>query len=170
MAGWHHDGVFKEKECVVCSKPFTPKSGVHKFCSEKCKGRWKYIVGTTTTESQYKIISGNWRKYFNRLRNQKERQNLTVDALMELYHDQKGKCALSGEELTCVLERGKINKTNASIDRIDAGGEYKLGNIQLVCRALNSWRGDTPLNEFINWCVKVADKAKKDTEEISYAK
>lgn len=61
--------------------------------------------------------------------------------------------------MTCKLEKGVICRTNASIDRIKPKGEYTLDNIQLVCVALNKLRLDTPLDEFIEWCRKVADYA-----------
>lgn len=157
--GWHHDGVFKEKPCVVCKSLFKPKSGVNKFCSESCKGKWKYITGQVTTDSQYKKISGNWGRYFSRLLGRSFRKEyISREDLLELLKKQDGKCALSGEILTCELIKGKANKTNASIDRIRAGEPYTKDNIQLVCRALNSWRSDTDLDEFIEWCKKVAKK------------
>ena len=60
MSGWNHTNAnWNYKTCVVCSTKFKPKSGPHKFCSEQCKGKWKYIIGTVTTETQYKKISGN---------------------------------------------------------------------------------------------------------------
>ena len=37
------------------------------------------------------------------------------------------------------------------------GGEYSYDNIQLVCTALNRWRGDTDLDTFIAMCKAVAD-------------
>lgn len=156
MAGWgsYHD--FTNKSCVVCGVEFTPKSGVHKFCSPQCKGKWQYITGSGSTENQYKRISGNWKAYFDRLVQKERREQLTTEELLELFVEQDGKCALSGVEMTCNLEKGKIFKTNASIDRIVAGGPYTKDNVQLVCRALNSWRGDTDLVEFIDWCRKVA--------------
>ena len=43
----------KKKECAVCVTLYTPRSGVHKFCSDSCKGKWKYIVGRESTENQY---------------------------------------------------------------------------------------------------------------------
>lgn len=80
---------------------------------------------------------------------------MDVSTLLELLEEQSGKCALTGIELTCKLEKGHISKTNASIDRLQAGGPYIKENVQLVCRAVNSWRGDTDLNEFIWWCKQV---------------
>lgn len=147
------------KLCCVCQTPYLPRSGINKFCSPSCKGKWKYLSGAETTEKQYEKISGNWSRYFARLVNQHQRKadGLTIDVLLEKLENQNYKCALSGIELTCLLEKGTIFKTNASIDRIEAGGPYVKENIQLVCRALNSWRTDTNLAEFIWWCKKVAN-------------
>ena len=76
------------------------------------------------------------------------------------------KCALSGVPLTCKLEKGVSCPTNASVDRIVAGGPYTADNIQMVCRALNAWRSDTTVTDFVEWCrlvVKFNDeKGTKD--------
>lgn len=157
MPGWNHDGAFKSKKCRVCSTEFKPRSGVHQFCSEPCKGRWKYISGWETTERQYEHISGNWRRYFSRLRSHKNRKSLTVECLLKIYEGQGGRCALSGIEMTCLLKKGELSATNASIDRIIPGGSYTPENVQLVCAALNKWRGCTPLDEFRAWCKAVAE-------------
>lgn len=161
MPGWNHYGTFRPKPCCVCGVEFSPKSGVNKFCSEKCKGKWKYVTGVVSTESQYREISGNWSRYFSRLLGERRRKKISRDDLFSLLEKQNGRCALSGVLLTCKLEKGVRFGTNASIDRIVVGGEYEVGNIQLVCSALNSWRGDTPLEEFIIWCERVSEMAKK---------
>ena len=153
---WTHKDCFQEKPCLICGHIFKPSSGIHKFCSVQCKGEWKYIKGDVTTDSQYKYISGNWHRYFTRLccRSHK-REFLSAIDLKEILIQQDYKCALSGVTLTCKLERGSRCLTNASVDRIDAGGLYIKSNVQLVCTVLNSLRRDTPVNEFINWCKEV---------------
>ncbi len=151
------------KSCVVCENEFTPKSGVNKFCSESCKGRWKYITGEASTENQYKKINNNWRRYLHRLlySNGRKRDGLTVNTLLEILERQDYKCALSGVDLTCQLTKGKRHDTNVSVDRITPGGPYTVDNIQLVCRALNSWRADLSIPDFISWCKKVVDHQTK---------
>lgn len=152
----------KQKECLVCKTVFTPSSGVHKYCSETCKGKGKYLNGSVTTAGQYKQISGNWDRYFSRLLQKAfRRELLTKDILKGQLKLQNGLCALSGIELTCWLENGKRFKTNASIDRINAGEPYSPDNIQLVCSALNSWRGDTDLKEFVWFCKQVTEYQEK---------
>ena len=122
---------YKNKSCIACQLVFKPYSGSHKFCSAKCKDRWKYVDGTYSTEEQYKRINGNWNMYFSRLVHAgSRRHSLTKEVLLQVLQEQDYKCALTGVELTCHLEKGTISKTNASIDRIIAGGAYTKENIQ----------------------------------------
>lgn len=159
IGGWRHDGVFKIKKCVVCQTEFKPRSGVHKFCSEKCKGKWQYISGTHSTENQYNKINGNWDRYCARLLycSGRKRDKLTKEIVLKKLKEQDYKCALSGIPLQCQLEKGVKNPYNASIDRIQAGGSYTEDNIQIICRALNHWRADTPLEDFVEFCRKVVE-------------
>tara|TARA_R110002020_G_scaffold59629_2_gene162407 strand:- start:29 stop:466 length:438 start_codon:yes stop_codon:yes gene_type:complete len=137
--------------CIVCSKEFITHHPKYLCCSAQCgkinKANKKYIR-----------LSGNWNLYFKHLLS-KKKGDLTAEELVELLYKQKGKCALSGTRLTCKKIRGLNVKTNASIDRIIAGGEYNKENVQLVCRAVNSFRHDLSVADFIKWCKKVARNA-----------
>lgn len=163
---FHEVAEVKNKYCAVCNIEFTPRSGVNKFCSAKCKGKWKYISGIASTENQYKEIPNNWRRYCSRLLyyGGRKRDKLTVDILLSLLERQNYICALSGVPLTCILEKGKKCQTNASVDRIIPGGPYTEDNIQLVCRALNSWRADVSVSEFTEWCRRVVNHQTKILE------
>jgi hypothetical protein len=108
--------------------------------------------------TRYLKENGNWDLYFKHLLYRKK-GNLTSSDLIKVLDNQDGKCALSGEKLTCTKIRGEVSKTNASIDRVNAGGEYNVDNVQLVCRAVNSFRNNLTVADFINWCKKVAKNA-----------
>lgn len=142
------------KICKNCGNSFT---GIKKqvYCSESCKGEYPYKTGKISTIHQYEYISGNWERYFGRLCNKKGRELISAKDCLDLLEKQNGKCALSGVNLTCQLEVGKKFFTNASLDRIEVGGGYTKDNVQLVCSALNSWRGDVPLEEYVWWCKQV---------------
>jgi hypothetical protein len=163
MAGWNHDNAnWKPKQCGYCAGAFVPKSGVHKFCSEPCKRRYRREFGAYTTEAQYGLINGRWDKYFSRLCTQKHRKGtITRDDCITILNRQQGRCALSGEVLTCSLNLGFKNPTNASLDRINPQKGYEPTNVQLVCAVLNSFRSNTPVEEFVDWCRKVATHAEK---------
>lgn len=150
-----------QKVCPNCAKSF---EGIAKqiYCCESCKGEYQHKKGKVTTITQYEYISGNWERYFGRLCNKKGRENINSIDCLELLEKQDGKCTLSSIKLTCQLEVGKKFFTNASLDRIEVGGEYTKDNIQLVCSALNSWRGDVPLEEFVWWCKQVAQYQEKE--------
>lgn len=143
--------------CPVCDEAFTPVNKKHRFCTKGCKGKWKYVNNDVTTASQYKQISGDWSRYLSRLLYAagRKRDSLTRDDLLKKLVEQDYKCAISGLPLTCQLEKGVKFPHNASVDRIEAGGSYTPDNIQLVCKAVNSWRSDTPLDDFIEVCRAV---------------
>lgn len=177
--GWHGSDCFKTKPCKVCGQLFKPNSGIHVYCSEKCKGKWKYITGEGSTDNQYKRINGNWRRYYLRLvcgvnnRRKSTIKKLSVDAILKLHSKQNGLCALSGEPLTCELRRNFKVFTNASIDRIDSSLDYELSNIQLVCSLVNTMKLDLDVNSFYWWIKKIhyyGKKKKKKTEEETSSK
>lgn len=145
--------------CATCGTEFYRVAFNHKYCSVGCKRTALRTDGCESTGAQYKLISGNWEKYYNRLRCQKNRQGLALEVLLALHEKQGGLCALSGVPLTCKLEKGAKCLTNASIDRINPKGAYSEDNIQLVCVALNIFRVDMPVAEFVDWCKKVSDYA-----------
>lgn len=150
------------RACKVCGTEVL-MSKAQKFCSVECKGKWKYLTKKVTTDSQYKLISGNWSRYLTRLLyfGGRRRNELTKEILLKILERQNYKCALSGVDLTCKLEKGTNFWTNASVDRIKAGGSYTEDNIQLVCKAINFWRNTLTVAEFVDWCKKVVDHNKK---------
>jgi hypothetical protein len=101
--------------------------------------------------------TGNWHAYFVRMVHFNGRSaTLTADDLKAIYARQGGRCALTGVELTCI--RGKRigdAPENASLDRLKPGGPYTRDNVQLVCQAVNSFRGRLSVEEYVNWCARV---------------
>lgn len=114
-----------------------------------------------STEIQYARISGNWAKYYNRLRNIRGRQHLSVEDLLFLHASQNGLCALSGVPLTCDLKVGEVCLTNASLDRIEHGGKYNLNNIRLVCSIVNKMRWNMSDEDLKVWCERIINNDKE---------
>ena len=140
------------KYCLNCKKKFETNRSDQKCCALACTNIRKVVL-------RYERESGDWDKYFKHLLSKGARDKLNPDMLVDLVGKQNYKCALSGVEMTCTKKRGVRVKTNASIDRINAKEEYNVGNIQLVCKAVNSFREDMTVDEFINWCRKVTEHA-----------
>lgn len=86
----------------------------------------------------------------------KARKGLPIDFLVQMVEEQNGKCAISGVKLTRIQGRGQV-ATNASIDRIVAGGAYSKDNVRLVCSFVNTWRGAVKTSELIWWCKKIVN-------------
>lgn len=76
---------------------------------------------------------------------------ITKDDLISLYEKQNHKCALSGIEMTTIKGSGKF-PNNASVDRIDAGKDYSIDNIRLVCNHVNMMRSNLSDNDLLYYC------------------
>lgn len=151
------------KVCKFCNKNFEPTVNSQRYCNKLCKTKNNQINGSMSKKKQYERISGNWLKYCARLASFHNRKldGLTKYDLLEILEKQNYKCALSGISLTCLLGNGNI-KTNASVDRIDAGGPYIKENIQMVCVILNKFRVNTSVEEFLWWCKTVTNYQERE--------
>ena len=135
--------IIKEKSCPECNKSFIVTHKNHKYCTTACN-----------TRSQKR---SNKHKFFTSMLNPKRKKDgLTHTDLEQAWKQQKGLCALSGIPLTMKVGQGG-SPTNVSIDRLNAGGEYTKKNIQLVCKAVNSFRNNLSIREFRWWCQRVVD-------------
>lgn len=64
---------------------------------------------------------------------------ITLDQLMEMWREQNGLCAISGQVMT--WSKGQLMPTSISLDRIDQTKGYVVGNVRLVCYQANTFRG-----------------------------
>lgn len=87
---------------------------------------------------------------------------ISTDALEVLWVDQHGMCKLSGWPMTMELAKGVV-PTNASIDRISSDAGYVLGNVQLVCRAVNVAKSDLAQSKFLQLCKAITENANGQT-------
>lgn len=87
--------------------------------------------------------------------------DLTAEHCEVVWEAQGGACALTGQEMTTVLDAGESNRAarvrNASLDRIDSGRPYSRDNVHLVCSAANVMKAQLDMAEFVRVCRLVAD-------------
>lgn len=76
---------------------------------------------------------------------------ITSQDLKELWDSQKGKCALTGLNMTHIKLEGKV-KTNLSIDRINPNLGYIKDNVQLVCNIVNVMKSDMNMDDLKYYC------------------
>lgn len=79
------------------------------------------------------------------------------DDLIEMFVRQKGLCAISAVPMELESGTGGIkNPLAMSVDRIDSDGNYTPDNIQLVCAAINFMKQEMTMDQFVQWCARVA--------------
>lgn len=90
--------------------------------------------------------------------------NITSDDLNDIYIKQKGKCALSKQNLTFNYEKynknrikviKKINEFNISISRIDNSKLYDKENVQLLACRINLMKNTLSNSKFLELCESV---------------
>lgn len=132
--------------CNWCHQWYSKVNKEHKYCSSACREK------STKDRNKMKFIQ-------SMVTPKRKADGLTALDIMNKYEEQEGKCALTDVPLTFEVGNGGA-PTNISIDRIEAGESYSPDNIQLVCKAVNSFRNNLSIGEFIYWCELVAGKAR----------
>lgn len=101
------------------------------------------------------------KKYWSSLefgaRNRNLEFNITIEDGWNLYILQDKRCALSGVDIVFAeFSKYQIAQT-ASLDRIDSSKGYTIENIQWIHKAIQKMKWAYNEEEFIDWCVKIAD-------------
>ncbi len=99
--------------------------------------------------------------------NAEKRAEVTIirDDLMELWKRQNGLCEMTGIRMT--WGQGRIQPTSLSVDRIDSDKPYELGNVRLVCHAINCFRGRMTDSQMLGMAKKLIRHAKRKREETT---
>lgn len=93
----------------------------------------------------------------NRAKSKNMYFDLTKEFILDLWDKQKGKCALTGLDMTYDRYTGRTY-TNVSIDRIDTNKGYTKDNVQLVCMAANQSKSDLTDEQLYQVCKGIVDK------------
>lgn len=152
---YRFENIKEDHICDYCGEPFKKKSNSQRMCGNpKCHS-------LARVERSYRYLNGNVEAYISLLLKKKDRQNLSLSYVLDLYHNQKGLCALSGREMTFIkkVDSPKVH-TNLSIDRIDSSLPYQEGNIQLVCAVTNIMKTTLTMEEMYEWCTSISNHLK----------
>lgn len=97
-----------------------------------------------TMTSTIGIDEAYWRTFFMTCRTVASRRGLsfglTPDDLTSLVERSQGACEVSGIPFSldrAALNKAKVNPWAPSLDRIDCAAGYAVGNVRLVCTAVN---------------------------------
>ncbi len=137
--------------CKLCNEHhFVLARSLYAKSSTKCKNCWRRLqkkgheqLNGTFMTALIKSASVRGIEY-----------NLTPEFLWDLFLEQNRKCALSGIELIF----GYKSKGTASVDRIDSKIGYLEGNVQWVHKHINIMKQSFANEQFIGYCVAVAEK------------
>lgn len=77
--------------------------------------------------------------------------NLDIEYLLNVYHNQKGKCYYSGIDLKIKIESCNNNRNVISVDRINPELGYIKGNIVLCCDVFNTMKNNMNPNQFFEY-------------------
>lgn len=130
------------RECKHCESERKKIKLANANCNNKNRFLTRLTYGCKTRALQHKLD-----------------YDLTPEFIISLYDKQKGKCALSGIEMTTIIQSGK-NTYNASIDRIIPSLGYIKTNVRLVCSQVNMMRSNLEDFEIINICKAIINYAK----------
>lgn len=95
---------------------------------------------------------------------------ITKEYLIQMWHDQCGRCALSGVDLTLTGFRLRDAWTSryVSVDRIDSTRGYQEGNIHLVCFAVNMLKRKERPESFHYWCSLYCKRPNRKTVLVKW--
>lgn len=151
------------KECANCSKrhPFKSMTSAKKaetlgtFC-KSCSAKRNIQRYNGVIQEEFGVRL-SWLRTF---KVGAEARGLVFDIqakdIRDLYDEQEGFCALSGQHINLPLS-SRYDTVTASIDRIDNSKGYTQGNIQLVHKRVNMLRGPLSVEDFIELCKMVAE-------------
>lgn len=106
-----------------------------------------------------KIYSCYWKHILFAANRRGIKVEVSKEYVLDLYKKQNGRCVLTGIKLIMVKnsKEWKRREQTASLDRIDSSKGYVEGNLQWIHKDVNQIKHNRRQDEFIKWCVMVAD-------------
>jgi hypothetical protein len=137
LARWHDQAAWRIKAQAARTRPVTIFNA-----RQRAVARMAMTVRDT-------VASANGQQVLRMVKNKELRfsqQELEryIGALIEA---QEGLCAITHLQLQFDSEHDDTELL-CSLDRIDSGGHYEAGNLQIVCRFVNRWKNDGNDSEF----------------------
>lgn len=151
-------------------KDKTKKLGVASTCKECAKElSYKYYLkNNKSINKRISVYAKSYTPKFNRdidsrLRNlctkargRSKEFNLIDTDLLDLWDKQNGRCAYT--KLPLLATANQFN--TVSLDRVDSSKGYVVGNIQLVCAAINKMKQEYTEEMFLLFCLLVTQNSK----------
>ncbi len=100
------------------------------------------------TNSRQRAISKGWE------------YDLDSKFLIDLWHKQGGKCAITGQNMEITSLESRTRSLVVSLDRINNSRGYTRDNVWLTTSKVNYMRGVLSMDDFIEMCKLVLENSK----------
>jgi hypothetical protein len=135
---WHSVSEWRAKEGAVKHSAATIFSA-----KQRAAARMAYTVEGTVANANGQTVLQTVKNKESRFSSRAELEKYLVD-LIDL---QDGLCIMTGLRLQFDGEETD-KEMLCSLDRIDSDGHYEVGNLQVVCRFINRWKGNSDNADF----------------------
>ena len=154
------------KSCTSCKKKLSSSEFT---TSENKKGKFTRAIcnkcinkkrNENTSKTPDNFIKNLYTQLKSTRRDSGLEWEINYEFLISVWELQKGKCALSGLNMTWHKGSGKTH-FNISIDRKNPELGYLPSNVQLVCVCVNLMKQSLNDVDFIWWCKTIIDNKEK---------
>lgn len=149
--------------CTLC-KIELPLDQFEQYPSGACRRQCKPCRMKSSARKRHMNMQQSHEAYLKNLysklkstRRKTHTWELAPEDLFDLWHEQNGKCAVSGVALTHHLDGSGAKEFNASIDRINNDQGYGRDNVRLVAYRINIMRHTLSTDMFWWWIKTVHD-------------
>ncbi|MHC8399536.1 hypothetical protein ACYZTX_08590 [Pseudomonas sp. MDT1-17] len=139
LSPWHERQVWKDKPSLCKAGPVNTFGDLQRSAFNMARTAWQTTLAANGQEETRTV----------KIKNFGFRDEDELRAYLEqLFKMQEGICELTGLPLQH-LGSEDDKELVCSLDRIDSNGHYEPGNLQIVCRFANRWKGDSDNAGFI---------------------
>lgn len=143
---WHRQRLWAERNANSATK-YSP---VHSYEAAKT-AIYREAMERMAETTLKTVATANGQQTIRTIKNKEFRFNgqaALEEYMRELLRSQDGLCALTDLPLH-MDERSGDKQFFCSLDRVDSNGHYEAGNLQIVCRFANRWKGAGDNDEFL---------------------
>ncbi len=129
---WYRKAIKDKVICKSCYDKFKREDSTYRTKRNKQRTNWDI-------ENQYK-------SFLNQIKHKKATTNIEETQYLELISK------------NCYYCDGNLNKFGIKLDRIDNTKSYLVDNVVQCCRKCNVAKNNMLQNDFIEMCIKIAQK------------
>lgn len=149
------------KTCTKCgvekllSEFYTREYGTRNDCKQ-CTGKASAKNKIGKVPLHERVINSRLKNLHTKARLRTKSFLISLDDLNDIWRKQDGRCAYT--KLPLLATANQFN--TVSLDRVDSSEGYVVGNIQLVCAAINKMKQEYSEEMFILFCLLVTQNNK----------